>query len=122
MLNLRCQSTLSFSDGFGSGRHGRPASGRTRQVVAVRRRCPRQSGCCCHDNATRPTAHLFASPAPPRLISSLRAERRAFAIAAEHAPSPCSLAFVKTLPLASSKLRCVLLDLLHLLAKPIESR
>ena len=72
MLNLRCQSTLSFSDGFGSGRHGRPASGRTRQVVAVRRRCPRLSGRCCHDNAMRRwIAYLFC---PCLLASSVHAE------------------------------------------------
>ena len=86
MLNLRCQSTLSFSDGFGSGRHGRPASGRTRQVVAVCQYCPRLSGRCCHDNATRPIACLFASSTPPRLASSPEAKHHAFAIAAELAP------------------------------------
>ena len=51
-----------------------------------------------------------------------RTKRRASTIAEQAAPSPSSLAAAKMLPPASSKLRCDLLYLLHLLAEPFESR
>ena len=66
---------------MGSGRRGRPPSGRARQVEAVHRRCPSSSGRCCHEDATRPSARLFASPCASGLVSSRRTEPQPLAIA-----------------------------------------
>ena len=119
MLKTRCQSVSTFSDGRFRPASWPTSSGRSGQVVAVRRRCPHRSGHRRHEDATRPMARLFVSPVFPRLASSLRAERAPPPLPQSKPPSHSSLAAVKTSLPASPRLHRHPLELVHLATKPV---
>ena len=119
MLKTRCQSVSTFSDGRFRSASWPTSSGRSGQVVAVRRRCPHRSGHRRHEDATRPAAGLFALPASLRLVSPLRAERAPPPLLPSKPSSHSSLAAVKTSLLASPRLHRHPLELVHLATKTV---